>query len=88
MNIQQILTIYIIRDSMTQELLDYIFPSFNEISAIAKFNKFDIIDKKPNIVVFETLERYLKRKLLNVLPNYKIEEINKDLKTNSIIKNN
>ena len=82
--------IYIIRDSMTQELLDYIFPSFNEISVIPynTFNKFDIIDKKPNIVVFETLERSFKDRLLNVLPNYKIEEINKDLKTNSIIKNN
>ena len=82
--------IYMIRDSMTQELLDYIFPSFKETTAIHinRFNKFDIIYKKPNIVIFETIERYLKYRLLNILPSYKIEEINKDLETNSITNNN
>ena len=48
-----------------------------------------IIDKNPNIIVLESLDRLLiPDRLFNVLPNYKIEEINKDLKTNSIIKNN
>ncbi|WP_157150207.1 alginate O-acetyltransferase AlgX-related protein [Brachyspira sp. SAP_772] len=82
--------IYIIRDSMAQELLDYIFPSFNETSVISvnKFDIVDIVDKKPNVIIFETIERFLKSRLLNVLPNYKIEEINKDLKTNFIEVNN
>ncbi|WP_157152985.1 alginate O-acetyltransferase AlgX-related protein [Brachyspira murdochii] len=82
--------IYIIRDSMIQELLDYIFPSFKETIAVSfsKFNKFDIIKQRPDIVIYSILEGDIKLKIFDFMANYRIEEINKDLETNYIVTNN
>ena len=83
--------IMIIGDSFSYDMFDYIASSFKESTFvnISKFKSEMIIDKNPNIIVLESLDRLLiPDRLFNVLPNYKIEEINKDLKTNSIIKNN
>ena len=33
---------------------------------------------KPDIIVFQSVERYLKDRMLNTMPNYRIEEINED----------
>ena len=54
--------VYIIRDSMVQEMLDYLFPHFSEMYCV-HFNNFkgisDIIDKKANIVICEVHEEGL-----------------------------
>lgn len=82
--------IFVIRDSYTTEMTDYIASSFNRSSFILinDFKKEYILEDNPDIVIFETVERHLKARVLNVISNYKIEEINKDLKTNSIITDN
>ncbi|KLI18548.1 hypothetical protein GQX62_04150 [Brachyspira hyodysenteriae] len=83
--------ILMIRDSFTIAMFDYIASSFYKSSFVGisdfKFN--DVIDINPNIVVFQTVERFLKYRLLYVIPIYEIEEINnKNLETNSIATNN
>ena len=82
--------IFIIRDSYTIDMVDYISTYFKNSSFI-NINDFKIdyiLEDMPDILVFETVGRDLKRGVLQVIPNYKIEEINKDLETNSIIANN
>ena len=70
--------ILIIRDSYSFEMMDYIIIKFkqSEFINIDNFKNENITEYKPNIVVFESVERYLKYRMLNVMPNYKIEEIN------------
>ena len=83
-------SIYFIRDSFSQGLIYYIRKTFKNSSFISlyKFQNFDITNIKPDIVIFETVERFLKERILTYLPNYNIENINIDLYTNSIITNN
>ena len=73
--------VYIIRDSMFQELLDYIFPSFKETTVVSlgRFDKFDVIKQKPDTLIYSTYESDLKDEIFNVIPNYKIEEINRNI---------
>ncbi|TKZ35661.1 hypothetical protein EZH24_04050 [Brachyspira catarrhinii] len=72
--------ILIIRDSYSFEMMDYIITEFkqSEFININSFKSKNITEYKPNIVVFESVERYLKDRMLNVMPNYKIEEINEE----------
>lgn len=79
-----------IRDSFGYYMFDYIASYFNESTFIHlnNFKKLYIDDKKIDIVIFETVENMLKDRLLNVIPDYKVEEINKDLETNSESVNN
>lgn len=80
----------VIRDSYGVAIFDYIASSFYKSSFIYidNFKNNEIIYNNSNIVIFETVERGLKDRLLNVLPSYRIEEINRDLKTNSEAVNN
>ncbi|PLV59638.1 hypothetical protein [Brachyspira pilosicoli] len=82
--------IFMIRDSFSQTMVDYISSKFKyaSFSWFLTFNIDKIIKNKPNVVVLELLELDIKDKLLNILPSYKIEEINKDLETNYIKSNN
>lgn len=82
--------ILMIRDSFTTAMFDYIASSFRKSSFIhmAKFKYNYILDKNPNIVVYQTVEMGLGGSLFGMIPSYKIEEINKDLETNSITNNN
>ena len=72
--------IMIIRDSFTMNMLDYIVTEFKQSEFILtdSFRNEDILKYNPDIVVFETLERYLKDRILNLIPNYRIEKINND----------
>ena len=72
--------IMIIRDSYTMNMYDYIATEFkqSEFIHIFNFKNENITEYKPDIVVFESVERYLKDRMLYVIPNYKIEEINND----------
>lgn len=72
--------ILIIRDSYSFEMMDYIITTFkqSEFIHIETFKNKNIIEYKPDIVVFEFVERGLKYSILNVIPNYKIEEINEE----------
>lgn len=73
--------IMIIRDSFTMGMLDYIATGFkqSEFITIDSFKSKNIIEYNPDIVVFESAEKYLiKGRMLYVIPNYKIEEINND----------
>ena len=83
-------TIYVIKDSYMQHLADYLIPRFKKSYFIHLngFKNYYITNKSIDILIFETVDVSLMNRILNVLPKYKIEEINKDLKTNSIIKNN
>lgn len=72
--------ILIIGDSYSFEMRDYIITTFkqSEFIHIETFKNKNIIEYKPDIVVFEFVERGLKYSILNVIPNYKIEEINEE----------
>ena len=72
--------IMIIRDSYTMGMLDYIATRFkqSEFIHIDSFKNENITEYKPDIIVFQSVERYLKDRMLNVIPNYKIEEINEE----------
>lgn len=72
--------IMIIRDSFTMGMLDYIATGFkqSEFIHIETFKNKNIIEYKPDIIVFQSVERFLKDRMLNVMSNYKIEEINED----------
>ena len=72
--------IIIIRDSYIMGMLDYIATGFkqSEFIHIDSFKNKNITEYKPDIVVFESVERYLKDRMLNVIPNYRIEEINEE----------
>ena len=72
--------IMIIRDSYTMNMLDYIATGFRQSKFIHldTFKNENITECKPDIVVFQSVERYLKYRMLNVIPNYKIEEINEE----------
>lgn len=72
--------ILIIMDSYSFDMMDYITTEFrqSEFIHIDSFKNENIMEYKPNIVVFESVERYLKYRMLNVIPNYKIEEINEE----------
>lgn len=76
--------IMFIRDSFLGAMYNYVASYFYKsfIIHIDRFENNEILNNTPNIVVFETVERGLKNCLLNILPSYKIEEINKDLGTN------
>lgn len=72
--------ILIIMDSYSFDMMDYITTKFrqSEFIHIGSFKNKNIKEYKPNIVVFQSVERYLKGRMLNVIPNYKIEEINEE----------
>ena len=73
--------IMIIRDSFIMGMLDYIATRFkqSEFIHIDSFKNKNITEYNPDIVVFESVEKYLiKDRMLYVIPNYKIEEINND----------
>ena len=72
--------ILIIRDSYSFEMMDYIITTFkqSEFINIGSFKNENITEYKPDIIVFQSVERYLKYRMLNVMPNYKIEDINED----------
>lgn len=72
--------IIIIRDSYTTSMVGYIATGFkqSEFINIGSFKNENITEYKPDIVVFESIERYLKERMLYVMPNYKIEEINEE----------
>ena len=72
--------IMIIRDSYAMNMLDYIATGFiqSEFIHMDIFKNENITEYKPNIVVFELAEKWLKDRILNTIPNYKIEEINEE----------
>ena len=72
--------IMIIRDSYFFEVLHYMSKGFKQVEYIHLdyFKNENIAEYKPNIVVFESVEYGLKHRLLNVMPNYRIEEINEE----------
>ena len=72
--------IIIIRDSFGLNMIDYIATGFkqSEFIHIDSFKNENITEYKPDIVVFETIEWGLKERMLNVMPNYRIEEINEE----------
>lgn len=72
--------ILIIRDSYSFEMMDYIITTFkqSEFINIGSFKNENITECKPDIVVFQLVECDLKGRILNIIPNYKIEEINND----------
>ena len=61
-------------------MMDYIITTFKQSEFIHEryFENKDIKKYKPDIVVFQSVERNLKYRILNAIPNYKIEEINED----------
>lgn len=72
------INLFMIRDSYAHNMIDYISTFFYKTtySHIDSFSNSKIIDEKPDIVIFETVERALKYRVLDIIPNYKIEEIN------------
>ncbi|MEI0607773.1 hypothetical protein R4K48_12545 [Brachyspira pulli] len=72
--------ILLIKDSFSVAMFDHIASSFSKSSFvyIDIFKNDEIIKEKPNIVVFQTVERYLKERILYIIPKYKIEEINEN----------
>lgn len=73
--------IMIIHDSYGLNMIDYIVTEFeqSEFIHIDSFKNKNITEYNPDIVVFESVEKYLiKDRMLYVIPNYKIEEINED----------
>ena len=72
--------ILIICDSYSFEMMDYIITTFkqSEFIHISSFKNENIIEYKPDIIVFQLVEWDLKGRILNVMPNYKIEEINEE----------
>ena len=68
--------IMMIKDSFSLNMIDYIATEFKQSEFILtySFRNEDILKYKPDIVVFETVERVLKQICL-----YKIKEINNDL---------
>ena len=74
------MNIMIMRDSYIMNMLDYIATEFkqSEFIHIDTFKNENITEYKPDIVVFQLVEWDLKGRILNVIPNYKIEEINEE----------
>ena len=72
--------IMVIRDSYFFEVLPYMSEVFKQVEYIHLdyFKNENIMEYKPDIVVFESVEYGLKHRVLNVMPNYKIEEINEE----------
>ena len=72
--------IMIMRDSYAMNMLDYIATGFKQSEFIHEryFTNKNITEYKPDIVVFQSVEGNLKDRILNVMPNYKIEEINEE----------
>lgn len=72
--------IMIIRDSFGLNMIDYIATGFkqSEFIHIETFKNENITEYKPDIIVFQLVEWDLKGRILNIIPNYKIEEINED----------
>ena len=72
--------IIIIRDSFGLNMIDYIATGFkqSEFIHIETFKNENITEYKPDIIVFQLVEWDLKGRILNIIPNYKIEEINND----------
>ena len=73
--------IMIIRDSFGLNMIDYIATGFRQSKFIHldTFKNENITEYNPDIVVFESVEKYLiKDRMLYVIPNYKIEEINEE----------
>lgn len=79
-NFKNNINILIIKDSYSFEMMDYIITTFKQSEFIHEryFENKDIKKYKPNIVVFESVEGFLKDRMLNVIPNYNIEEINEE----------
>ena len=72
--------IMIIHDSYGLNMIDYIATGFkqSEFIHLDTFKNENITECKPDIVVFQLVEWDLKGRILNIIPNYKIEEINED----------
>lgn len=72
--------VMIIRDSFGLNMIDYIATGFkqSEFIHIETFKNENITEYKPDIIVFQTVEWSIKDRILNVIPNYKIEEINEE----------
>ena len=72
--------IMIIIDSFGLNMIDYIATGFkqSEFIHIDSFTNENITEYNPDIVVFQTVEWSIKDKILNVIPNYKIEKIDND----------
>lgn len=72
--------IMIIRDSFGLNMIDYIATGFRQSKFIHldTFKNENITECKPDIVVFQLVEWDLKGRILNIIPNYKIEKINND----------
>ena len=62
--------LFIIRDSYMHNIIDYISTIFKEVVYVhpETFDYTLILDENPDIVIFETVERALKDRLLNSLP--------------------
>ena len=72
--------IMIIHDSYGLNMIDYIATEFkqSEFIHISSFKNENITEYKPDIVVFEMLEKSSLEIFLDIMPNYKIEEINEE----------
>ena len=70
--------ILILGDSFYFNMQDYIATEFKQSEYIDNRYVSPIVEYGVNIIVFETVERVLKDRVLNIIPNYKIEEINEE----------
>ena len=79
--------IMIIIDSFGLNMIDYIATGFkqSEFIHIDSFTNENITEYNPDIVVFQTVEWSIKDKILNVIPNYKIEKIDNEEIRNDIL---
>ena len=73
-------SIFFIRDSFTQAMIDYIIKNFYKsyFVSIYNFNNSQIVLANPNIVVLEIVEKNFLNVVLNIIKTYEIEKINDD----------
>ena len=69
--------IVVLRDSFSEAMLDYISSNFYEVIFISiAYDDINVLDYaiklKPDIIIYQSVERYLKYRLLNILPTYSL----------------
>ena len=69
--------IVVLRDSFSEAMLDYISSNFYEVIFISiAYDDINVLDYaiklNPDIIIYQSVERYLKYRLLNILPTYSL----------------
>ena len=69
--------VVVLRDSFSQAMLDYISSNFYEVIFISiAYDDINVLDYaiklNPDIIIYQSVERYLKYRLLNILPTYSL----------------